>query len=624
MSARKSIFLGSAILTGVIDLGLAGVRPARAEDTPTAIIQPGIYAPALSIKSGTRFTEAGIKFLLEAFGYKRAKDKPQTTGEYSIDGDTLSILTRELVDEEGVYYPKMSLTYSLSAGTITNKLGTAPDGLHFPPILLASFGKGSPAAAKTAESMAPFLKTLAERGKDVLPADAGDLSKLAIFTRLNTTYQDCARSAFPDDLPGALIAVSVSSGDILAWSEHGTGTEPLGTAERQLGSLAKAFVLFAAVDKSISPTPLSQLTPIPRSPESAPTASEGDAETGRAMLNEQPKPSANRPLSLREVAETLSGPESAALGDMLGMAAKVDPLLEKLHVKRPTVLDVTNAFVTIAAGGKSTPPKFFSSVMTTDGKILELREPAAEQISDPVSMYLLTDMLRGTVNHGTATKLRELGYQPQVAALPGKNIENTDFWFAGYSPRIAVVAWNGGSKDSPTRGEENARQTWFRFMSCVDAQTKQPEAKFPVPQGIRFDAIDRQSFETATRSCPKILVEDIAARVEDPLPASCSIHGPRGYNPGIRPGTVIQPTYPGQQNEVGPRGYDGANPGGRSGDEQQYGQQRWPGTQPDNGSRQTQPPQRQQPSRRPASRPNTVSDLWNTFRRGTDSIWRRR
>jgi penicillin-binding protein 1B len=57
--------------------------------------------------------------------------------------------------------------------------------------------------------------------------------------------------------------------------------------------------------------------------------------------------------------------------------------------------------------------------------------------------YLVTSVLQGSVDRGTSTHLRDLGYYGAAAGKTGSTNRFRDAWFVGYTPEIVVGAWVG-------------------------------------------------------------------------------------------------------------------------------------------------------------------------------------
>jgi penicillin-binding protein 1A len=106
---------------------------------------------------------------------------------------------------------------------------------------------------------------------------------------------------------------------------------------------------------------------------------------------------------------------------------------------------------------------------------------------DPQIAYILTRMLRGVVQSGTATRLAK--YDLEVVGKTGTTNRYTDAWFVGFTPRYTIATWVGYDKNrSIGRGMTGARAAlpiWESILSrgLEDGWLSKGET-FPVPPGV--------------------------------------------------------------------------------------------------------------------------------------------
>ena len=80
-------------------------------------------------------------------------------------------------------------------------------------------------------------------------------------------------------------------------------------------------------------------------------------------------------------------------------------------------------------------------ITTADGRILEEHIPRATEVVSPQVAYVLTHMLRGVFQRGTAISAASL--EVPVAGKTGTTDSYTDAWFVGYTPRHTLLVWVG-------------------------------------------------------------------------------------------------------------------------------------------------------------------------------------
>lgn len=306
----------------------------------------------------------------------------------------------------------------------------------------------------------------------------------------------------PSPLEGALVAIDVATGDVLALvggrdferSQFNRATQ----ARRQPGSAFKPFVYGAALEAGfrVSSTVYDVQVQI------------RDRKTGRRW---QPKNagSLRGALPLHEALSRSLNNASVRLLLDVGVPHAVDfarragiasPLAEDLSLVLGTSgvspLELTSAYATFAGGGVRRPPRFVARVLDRDGRVvlsdlslLDGGAPAGPAI-DPVDAYLLTHVLRGPVRRGYGTAHAAARLGAPLAGKTGSTNENRDAWFVGYSPEIAAGVWIGRDRLEPLgrqgTGARAALPIWIAFMKEALASRPVRADAFPVPEGVHF------------------------------------------------------------------------------------------------------------------------------------------
>ncbi len=109
---------------------------------------------------------------------------------------------------------------------------------------------------------------------------------------------------------------------------------------------------------------------------------------------------------------------------------------------------------------------------------------------DPVTAYLMTDMLTAVVQSGTGHRVRAL--RRPVAGKTGTTNNLYDAWFVGFTPEIATGVWVGYDKarnlGKNETGSRAASPIFLDYMQHVLAG--RPVVNFRYPEGIQFARID--------------------------------------------------------------------------------------------------------------------------------------
>ena len=326
---------------------------------------------------------------------------------------------------------------------------------------------------------------------------------------LDARHPRTLASGEPPTVEGALVALDVASGEVLALvggydfgrSEFNRALQ----ARRQPGSAFKPFVYGAALSAGfLSSGPLYDYQveyALPGRDEPWRPRNHGDSLRGEVPMYEAFARSLNnatiRLLEEVGVRRTLSFARNAGirspLSRDLGLA---------LGTSEVTLFEITSAYGTFAAGGRPLRPRYVRRVLDRDGRelladlALAGAGPAPAGIS-PVDAYLVTHLLRGSVRHWFGTAHAAAGLQRPLAGKTGSTNEYRDAWFIGFSPELVAGVWVGRDDRAPLGGRETGARAalpiWIDFMQ--DALAGRPSREFAVPAGVQFAATDPQTGE---------------------------------------------------------------------------------------------------------------------------------
>jgi membrane peptidoglycan carboxypeptidase len=169
------------------------------------------------------------------------------------------------------------------------------------------------------------------------------------------------------------------------------------------------------------------------------------------------------------------------------------------------------------------------------------------QVFPARDVYILTHVMRGVVDSGTAARSRGMGFRKIAAGKTGTTNDKRDAWFIGFTPRTLALTWVGFDDNDPTglSGSDAAVPMWTRFMLAATAG--QPNGDFPAPSGITVAMVDKSSGGLATPSCPSNLVVQMAFKAGTEPRNPCPVHGVGAVAPPPVPmydeyGNPINPT----------------------------------------------------------------------------------
>ena len=351
--------------------------------------------------------------------------------------------------------------------------------------------------------------------------------------RLETQWPRLGRAEPTRRLQAALVALDPATGEIRALvggrdyqvSQYNRAL----LARRQPGSAFKPFVYLAALRARGGTPALTAASIVDDAPITLTVGNTtwtprnyGDRYEGRVTVRRALELSLNA--ATVRVAEKVGLPAVIETARSLGLES---PLAEvpaiTLGAFETTPLELARGYLPLANGGlRPTTVLAVHAVHDRDGPIDPGDTAPPVAALTPAEAYLMTSLLEGVIQSGTATAVRSLGVTGAVAGKTGTTNDGRDAWFVGYTPRLLTVVWIGfdGGDAHGLSGAEAALPVWADFMR--QAVETAPPAAFDVPSGISFAQIDVSNGLIANRFCPVVARETFLVGTE---PAVCSEHG---------------------------------------------------------------------------------------------------
>ncbi len=137
----------------------------------------------------------------------------------------------------------------------------------------------------------------------------------------------------------------------------------------------------------------------------------------------------------------------------LGFTSHLEPVPSLcLGISDVSVYEMTSAYATFANKGTWVEPVFITHIEDKNGKVLYLNTPIQHEVLSEQTAYLMTYMLRGSVEEekGTARSLWKYGLAQgnEIGGKTGTTNNNSDGWFIGITPNLVTGVWTGGEDRS--------------------------------------------------------------------------------------------------------------------------------------------------------------------------------
>ena len=321
-------------------------------------------------------------------------------------------------------------------------------------------------------------------------------------------------------MEGALVALDVHSGAVRAMvggfdferSKFNRATQAL----RQVGSAFKPVVYAAAIEKlgwtpatTIVDAPLSFENPWDKtvwSPQNYDYRYLGPITLRRAV-------ELSRNIPAVKTLQAVGIDNGIDYARRLGLTSDLPPYLPlALGAGEATLLEMVSAYAAFPNQGLRMKPYLIQRITDRDGNVIEETRPRASDALRADTAFILTSLLRGVAEHGTAARARRL--RRPIGGKTGTTNDFTDAWFLGFEPSLAAGVWVGfdEKRESLGRdGSEAALPIWLDFWAAV--MKDRPIEEYPIPGNVVFVPVD-ESGRPGMPGAPGVHMEAFVAGTE--------------------------------------------------------------------------------------------------------------
>ncbi|MDZ4734626.1 MAG: PBP1A family penicillin-binding protein [Nitrospirota bacterium] len=338
-----------------------------------------------------------------------------------------------------------------------------------------------------------------------------------------------------ESMQGAVVVLDPKTGSVLALvggrdyrrSQFNRAVQ----ARRQPGSLFKPFVYLAALEAAregqagqLTAASLLADEPVTFESEAGPWSPQNYDKQfhGPITLRSALEQSLNVPAV--RAAMAVGTKPIVQLLHRLGVASTIGNDLSSVALGSSSVslMEITAAYGAVANGGIAVKPTAVRSTRDQQGGIVWNGVPDRQQATSPQGAYVLTSLLEGVIQRGTASKAKVLGLKGMVAGKTGTTDGYRDAWFVGYTSDVVIGVWVGFDDERPLRltGSQAALPIWMELARRVIPPNV---PAFEMPPGVITRDIDPKTGQLATFQCPEQVSEVFIEGTEPSV--YCEVHG---------------------------------------------------------------------------------------------------
>jgi penicillin-binding protein 1A len=273
---------------------------------------------------------------------------------------------------------------------------------------------------------------------------------------------------------GALLAIDNATGEVRAMvggrnfnvSKFNRATQAL----RQVGSSFKPYVYTAAIDQGARPDDVILDAPVTFQSSSGAYSPHNFDEKYEGIITLRRALAQSRNIPALKLADRTGIRVVEDYARKFGISSPLPPYLPvALGAAEVTLMEQTSAYSVFPDDGVRLVPRLITKVTDYDGRTLEEDYPEVKDVISSRTARLMTSMLQGVVQHGTAVAATRL--KLPLAGKTGTTNDFTDAWFVGFSPSLTAGVWIGydekktlGPKETGARA---ALPVWMQFISAA-------------------------------------------------------------------------------------------------------------------------------------------------------------
>lgn len=179
------------------------------------------------------------------------------------------------------------------------------------------------------------------------------------------------------------------------------------------------------------------------------------------------------------------------------------------HENGVTLRELTAAY-TIFDAGEYKRPRSYYKVTDHNGNILLDSSDDGEYVISPENAAIMTKLLEGVVNDGTARGAIGLDDRVSVAGKTGTTTGTYDRYFIGYTPSLLAGAWMGYEYPKSMYGKNPTLSIWNDIMSRIYEMSEyENESKsFHIPSSVHKLSYDKTTGDAPDQYSTKQNIEN--------------------------------------------------------------------------------------------------------------------
>lgn len=254
-------------------------------------------------------------------------------------------------------------------------------------------------------------------------------------------------------LNGAIVVTNPHTGEVLAMVggiNHNKSSFNRATqTNRQFGSTMKPFVYQLAFDKGYSPAEI--VIDSPKRFGGGSKLWQPNNDTRKFLGPVTMQTALEKSLNIPAIDTALKITENALYAGLESFGFENFPkdLTVVLGSLSLSPMKAAMQYSLFSNGGTIVKPYVVAKIIDPRGKEI-LFQTTQQSVTTPQQAFLITSILRNTVQKGTGYRAKVNGLQ--IAGKTGTSNQSRDVWFCGYTPDLQAIVWYGRDDNMPIGG----------------------------------------------------------------------------------------------------------------------------------------------------------------------------
>ncbi|MEY2829328.1 MAG: hypothetical protein RIQ33_1186 [Bacteroidota bacterium] len=213
--------------------------------------------------------------------------------------------------------------------------------------------------------------------------------------------------------------------------------------KRQIGSTFKPFVYTVAIDNGWSPCMAVPNQPVVFTAYNNWTPKNSDGKYGGSQTLMTGLARSTNCITAYLMKQI--GPRPVVeMAHKMGITSNIDPFPSIcLGTADISVFEMVGAYSTFANKGFASKPIYITRIEDKYGNVIKDFVPQQTEVISDQTAYVMSKMLQGVVQRGTAMRLNSYGVTCAMGGKTGTTNGHTDAWFMGITPQLVGGVWVG-------------------------------------------------------------------------------------------------------------------------------------------------------------------------------------